>query len=75
MLLEPSFLLTFGTLCVAGIVWAVRIEGRVTTHDRIFEEREKQQAARFDDLQDRLIRIENKLDRSDIRSELQGKTT
>lgn len=68
-MLEPAILLTIGLAIVAGIVWAVRIEGRVNMHDRLFEEREKQVEDRHQELQARLIRIEAKLDRYDLRDE------
>jgi len=57
------------TLAAAGIVWAIRLEGKVNEHAQLFVEREKQTLAknaadtdRHDELKDRLVRIENKLD-------------
>ncbi len=57
------------TAGVAGLVWAIRLEGKVNEHDQLFAEREKQSiergkadAARLDDLKDHLVRIESKLD-------------
>ena len=55
------------TLCLAavgGVVWLVRLEGRVNGHDDTFVEREKQQTERHEDLKERLVRIETKLDRN-----------
>ncbi len=48
--------------CIGGIIWAVRLEGRVNTHDSIFIEREKQADSRDRDLQKRLDRVEVKID-------------
>jgi hypothetical protein len=58
---------------VGGVVWAIRLEGKVANHDNLFIEREKQSTERQTaaterlddlktDLQDRLARIEIKLD-------------
>lgn len=55
---------------VGGVVWAVRLEGRVNIQDKLFVEREKQLTARQEadterhtDLKDRLVRIEAGIDR------------
>ncbi len=57
------------TLAAAGIVWAIRLEGKVEAHQQLFAEREKQTLAknaadteRHDELKERLVRIEGKLD-------------
>lgn len=53
------------TVCfttIAGIVWAVRIEGRVNGHDALFIERKDQAEERQEDIKSRLVRIEQKLD-------------
>ena len=63
MTFEPGMILTFVLACVGGLVWAVRVEGRVNGHDKLFEEREKALEARHEELQYRLERIEQKLDR------------
>ncbi len=54
---------------VGGVVWAIRLEGRVNTHDAIFIEREKQtnqrkadQDRREADLDKRFDRVEAKID-------------
>ena len=66
---EPAILLGAVTILVSGIVWAVRVEGRVNGHDRLFEERDKLHAERdknllerHDELSRRLERIEQKID-------------
>lgn len=52
-------------LAVGGIVvWSVRQEGRINGHDKLFEEREKQTDDRYEELKQRLTRIETKLDHS-----------
>jgi hypothetical protein len=63
--------LTTASTVLAGLtglssvgVWAVRLEGKVNTHTRLFEEREKLAETRHEDLANRLDRIEAKLDRS-----------
>jgi hypothetical protein len=59
----------FATIAVAyasavggGIIWGIRLEGRVNTHTTLFDEREKLATSRHDDLTNRLDRIEQKLD-------------
>ena len=52
----------FPGAALAGIVWAVRLEGRVNSHDTLFVERQSQQVERDSDIKNRLVRIENKLD-------------
>ena len=49
-------------MSLAGIVAAVRLEGRVNGHDRLFEERQLLLDERHNELKERLMRIENKLD-------------
>ena len=49
-------------MSLAGIVAAVRLEGRVNGHDKLFEERQLLLDERHSDLKDRLVRIEDKLD-------------
>ncbi len=46
----------------AGLVWAIRQEGRLNGHDVQFDEREKQDEMRFNELVRRLDRIERKQD-------------
>lgn len=48
---------------IGGVVWGVRIEGRVNGHQQLFEEREKQHDDRHEDMKQRLTRIESKLDK------------
>ena len=69
MWMQIGTFVTFALACLSGIVWAIRLEGKVNEHDQLFEERKAQantraeaDATRFDDLKDHLIRIENKLD-------------
>ena len=49
-------------MSLAGIVAAVRLEGRVNGHDKLFEERQLLLDERHLDLKERLMRIEHKLD-------------
>ena len=58
----PELIAASTLLCVGAIVWAIRQEGRVNGHDRLFEEREKHHTERHTELQARLARIETKLD-------------
>ena len=67
MFLEPGLLLTLALAVIGGIVWAVRIEGRVNGHQTLFEERDKQAEDRYTSLLRQLTRIESDQDRSDIR--------
>lgn len=62
-MVEPGLIATVSLALVGAVVWAVRIEGRVNGHQTLFEEREKQFEDRHQELQARLIRIEQKLDR------------
>lgn len=61
--------ITVGLSCLTGVVWAIRLEGKVNAHSQLFEEREKQSEARIvadaerhEELKDHLVRIEGKLD-------------
>ena len=56
-MIDASNIPVYG-LCVAGIVWAVRLEGQVGARTQLFVEREK----RAERLEAHLMRIENKLD-------------
>lgn len=59
------------TVCfttLGGIIWAVRMEGRINGHDRLFEERKDQAEERQDDIKSRLVRIEQKLDNARVES-------
>jgi hypothetical protein len=69
MLTEIGMFVTLATACASGIIWAIRLEGKVSEHDQLFQERKEQakvqndaSTGRLDDLKDHLIRIENKLD-------------
>ena len=57
-----SIFLPVITAIVTVTSWNVKLQGRVNEHDRLFEEREKQSNERHDDLKERLVRIEHKLD-------------
>lgn len=59
---EPGILLSIGLALIGGVAWAVRVEGRVNGHDDLFDEREKQLNERHADIQQRLNRIEAKVD-------------
>lgn len=60
--MDPLFA-TLGGTVIAGVIWAVRQEGRLNAHDALFDEREKQAQERHDALSNSLERIEKKLDR------------
>jgi hypothetical protein len=60
--MDPLFA-TLGGTVIAGVVWAVRQEGRLNAHDALFEEREKQTNERHTEMAESLKRIELKLDR------------
>lgn len=66
-MLEPGMLWSMAMFGMGVVVWAVRIEGRVNGHERLFEEREKLSEARHAEISSRLIRIESKLDRAETR--------
>jgi len=51
--MDPGTILAGVALIVGGLVWLVRLEGRVNLND-----------VRHDDITNRLIRIENKIDRN-----------
>jgi len=53
MQIDPGTMLAGAALIVGGVVWLVRLEGRVNLND-----------SRHDDITNRLIRIENKIDRN-----------
>lgn len=60
---EPGMLLSLAIAFIGAVVWAVRIEGRVNSHDKLFAERKEQADERNADIKERLIRIEQKLDK------------
>lgn len=65
MVLEPGILISAILAGIGGVVWAVRIEGKVNAHTALFDEREKLAESRHDQLKERLIRIEEKIDRGE----------
>ena len=69
-MLEPGIFVTLGLSAIGALVWAVRVEGRVNGHDKLFierdkleDEREKNLGERHEELSRRLARIENKIDK------------
>ena len=52
-----------GVAIFGGVVWAVRLEGRVVTQEQLAEDHEQYTQERHQDLKERLQRIEHKLDR------------
>ena len=71
---EPGIVITVITLVVGGIMWLIRLEGRVTTNERVstvqaeaFEkqlaERDKSLDLRHSENKDALKVINDKLDR------------
>ena len=56
--LLPSVILAI----LGGVIWAVRLEGRVNQQEAISVERGKSEDERSEDMKDRLQRIETKLD-------------
>jgi Tfp pilus assembly protein PilO len=68
-MIEYISLAAITTSGITGLIWAIRLEGKVNEHDQLFEEREKQRlerteadGSRLEELKDHLIRIESKLD-------------
>lgn len=53
---------------LSGLIWAIRLEGRVNTLSSVSDEREKSTDERQVDLKARLVRIEDKLDQVVISS-------
>lgn len=53
--LDPLTVMSFAAMLIGGIVWLVRLEGRINVSD-----------ARYGEITSRLIRIENKLDRGHV---------
>lgn len=56
-----------GGLTIATIIWAVRLEGRVNSHDRAMEDQRALQNERHEDNKGRLERIERKIDSLPLR--------
>lgn len=68
-MIDIAAFLGLGTVLTGVTIWSIRQEGRINEHDRIFDEREKQNKAqqeraseRHEDVKARLSRIESKLD-------------
>lgn len=49
-------------MCVAGVAYAVRMEGKINSLNNLIEERKDQANERHNDIKAALIRIENKID-------------
>lgn len=47
---DYSFILALASIVVTGIVWGVRLEGRINSHDTLFAEREKLTELRYETL-------------------------
>lgn len=60
---DMSFGAWLGT-ALAGIIWGVRLEGRVNAHDQLFEERKEQADERHEIMTAWLERVETKLDKA-----------
>lgn len=60
--MEPGILITVVLTCVGAIVWAVRVEGRVNGHDKVFIDLSKLLDERHTAITTRLERIEAKID-------------
>lgn len=58
MLYEPAYILAI----VGGIVWGIRQEGRLNTHDLILAERLRTSDDRHDEVLSRFDRLERKID-------------
>lgn len=61
-MLAEGTAIALGLAALGGVTWAVRQEGRINGHDKLFEEREKLADERHEDNRERLSRIERKLD-------------
>lgn len=48
--MEWGVLLSAGALAVGGVVWMVRLEGRVNNHAILFEERKDRDVERYNQL-------------------------
>lgn len=59
---DPMTSISLAIAAIGAMVWIVRVEGRVNSHDALFIEREKQSNTQHNDLKERLVRIEQKLD-------------
>lgn len=60
--MEPGTILTGVGMCVAGVAYAVRMEGKINSLNNLIEERKDQANERHNDIKAALIRIENKID-------------
>lgn len=63
-MLDLGLLVTVGVVGIGAVVEVIRLEGRLNGHDLIFDEREKAVIIRHTEINDRLERIERKLDES-----------
>lgn len=54
---------------VGGLIWGVRLEGRVNAHDQRFDLERDQADERHADIKERLVRIEQKLDQKNRKGE------
>ena len=59
-----SVFITAGLAASGVLIWLVRLEGRVNSHDTTFVERGKMVDVLYQELTNRIVRIETKLDES-----------
>lgn len=57
---DPNFYLAAVGVVVAGVVWAIRLEGRVNTNDKRVDATEQ----RFNDLKADLVYIRGRIDKA-----------
>lgn len=62
MTFEPGTVLIAGGMAIAGVVWLVRLEGRINVTDARLEESNNATETRQKDIISRLERIERKQD-------------
>jgi len=60
---DPGTIVTIAMIAVAGLVWALRLEGRVNTHEKSCEERQKRLDERHQAIGESLETLNAKMDR------------
>lgn len=61
--MEMNAVIAVGLPVLGGVVWLIRLEGRVNSHEKSCEERQKRLDERHKNIEHHLASIDRKLDR------------
>lgn len=61
-MIDPGFTIPVGLSCLGGLIWAIRLEGRVNGQELIQAERNRTANERHEEVLKRFDRLEGKID-------------